>query len=214
MKTITHIALTLSASIATASAATILSTGDLNNPTGSDRGNWHYQSASLNDSGFTTSGDALTESVALQSVSFIRYSGGGATTGDIHLALLTSPTDLTSVVASSVNTIDVTNTATNAIMTWNFSGETISSSTEYFYAFYSDTSGDGTIGTGDTDADARIWNIAPAPLSGTLRNAPSGGISTTGSSAYMEINVTAVPEPSSTALLSLGALTAILRRRK
>lgn len=214
MKRITNTLTALAGTITAASAATTLSTGDISNPTGTDRGNWHYQSASLNDGGFFSSGDALDATVALQSVSFVRYGGGGTTAGSLFLAVLTDATDLGSVVASSQAGIDVAAAAQGDIMTWNFNSESLSSSTQYFYAFYTDTSGNGSIGAGDTAAVARIWDSKETTITGELRNAPSGGISTSGEAAYISISVDAVPEPSTTALLGLGGLALILRRRK
>lgn len=211
MKTTQLLTLTVLAGLTSLStAATVLTAGTFDTPTGTDRGNWHYQSATLNDSDFSTTGDALGATVGLSSVSFIRY-GGATNAGNIYLAVMTDATDISSVVASSSNSFNVSAAAQGDVMAWNFSSESISTSTEYFYAFYLDTNANNTVDLGDTATTARIFDQRTNVL-GTLRNAPSGNIVNPNESAYLRIAV--VPEPSSTALLGLGGLTLILRRRK
>lgn len=212
IKIYTTIATAAALSASAANAAIILSTGDVTSPTGSARGNWHYQSATLNEGDFTSSADALTATVSLNSVSFVRYSSGTSTAGTHHLAVLTDANDINSVIATSQNSINTNGAAFGSVMTWNFNSELLSSTTEYFYAFYADTNTNNVIDSGDTAVTARIWD--QGNIVGSLANTPAGGSATTGESAYLSINATAVPEPSATALLGLGGLAILLRRHK
>lgn len=213
MKLKASIILALAGSITAASAATTLITTDPTTYTdgGTSEGNWHYQSLTLNDAGFTATGDALGASVTIQSITFAHDTA--STADGLYLVAMTDVTDLSTIAAQSTNSVDQTGLAGGALMTWNFSGDTLSTSTEYFFAWYQDTGGaNGTIDAGDTAATARIAMNA-STIAGGLRNAPTGGIASA-QDGMMNIQVNNVPEPSSTALLGLGGLALILRRRK
>ena len=103
----------------------------------------------------------------------------------------------TSVDSYALDTVD-------ASQTWNFSDETLTDGQSYFVRF--------TDGLG-TDVATRVGyeNGAYADGEGINNGALFGG----GWDAAMTVNTDApVPEPSSTALLGLGGLALILRRRK
>lgn len=203
-------------SACTSMAATTLQTDDFANYNGAvdNQGNWHYQSATLNDAGFQLSGSPLDANVLLTSVSFIR-DNSTSTTGQTYLAVLTNPIDLNSVVASSSNSLDINSFTQGTTMTWSFASDVISSSTLYYYAFYQDTSGNGSIGVGDTAVTARLAMVSGPnnPIAGSVRNAPSGGIASN-DDTYIRITTDSIPEPSAAALLGIAGLALVARRRR
>ncbi|NWK54770.1 PEP-CTERM sorting domain-containing protein [Verrucomicrobiaceae bacterium N1E253] len=212
MKHTTSILLALTTTVSLSSAAvTVISTDPTTYTDASTgEGNWHYQSLTLNDSGFTVTGGSLDANMNLESVTFAHDTA--STTDGLYLVAMTDVQDTATIVAQSTNSINMTGLSGGDLLTWTFDSDTLSTSTQYFFAWYQDTSGDGIIGAGDTDADARIA-MKGNVIAGQLRNAPTGGISTN-DDAMMNIQLTAVPEPSSAALLGLGGLSLILRRRK
>lgn len=196
-----------------ASETVTLSTGDLTKPTGTERGNWHYQSATLADPGFIRTG-ALAPSASIASVSFLRYQDlkdSDNTAGSIHLIILTDPASLNSKIAESQNGVNVKNTTAKSIMTWKFDKVTISSTKEYYYAFYRDDNNNGTIEPGETPAIARISNLSGGSrLAGHLRSSPWGNIRSQ-DDAYISISAVSSGATPPGALLGLGNLSLILQ---
>lgn len=202
-------------------STTTLSTGDLSNPLGNERGSWHYQSATLTDPGFIRTGK-LTHTMTLKSVSFLRYKNLSesqkSSEGPIILAVLSDPSDLGSKVAESQNSIDVDNTSPGKIMTWIFKANPIKSNKEYYYAFYRDSNGNKKIDLSDPPAVARIANLSEGSrLTGNLRSAPSGGITST-DDAYISISATSgsqpIPATKPATLLQIGDFSMILQTKK
>lgn len=209
----------LAATTLAANAAVTLVTknfGDYNASTDS-QGNPHGFSASLADDGWSASGGALTPTMKLNSVSLIRDASNSSsdTNGALVMAVMTTRENLATVVAWSTNTQTPGNDTTQhgITQTWTFGGDLLTSSTEYYYILYSDAAGAGA-GAGDA-SDTAIARIRVPFLTDILDGdtlTPNDAVNN--NDVYIGITATAVPEPSSSALLGLGGLALILRRRK
>ncbi len=210
-RTTTNILLALAATASYSTASTMLTTAATFG-SGGGTGNWDWQAFTLNDTGFTTSGDALpSPTVSLDGIDLEKgtTSFDSTTVGQQFLGVFTAtPTGFASLIGVSTNSIDVKSLGSDALIAYTFSGLNLDTSTEYFMRGIVDTVDDGTIGgAGDTLAVTRLRTVAPSVIAGAIHNGSDNDYD-------MRITVSAVPEPSSAARLGLGGLALILRRRK
>ncbi|WP_319609272.1 PEP-CTERM sorting domain-containing protein [Oceaniferula marina] len=204
IKSITHIALTLSATVYTANAATTLATLDpFIYDSEMDQGTWTHQSLTLNDGGWISSGAPLSNPTQITSFELFR-DNSTSVAGQIWMAALSIQGDLTSTVAVSSHTLDVNGTAQGGILAWNFAANSLDTGTQYFFTPILDD-GDGMFETDGSDTATTVRVAVPGDII-------SGGAG--GDTKDWAMRITAVPEPSSAALLGLGGLALILRRRK
>ena len=90
--------------------------------------------------------------------------------------------------------------------TWTFNNLLLSDNSRYMFTFTSDAAGTTTV-VANTRVTLNAGNTEQSAFN-------SGNASFSGSHAMSAEIITTVPEPSSTALLGLGGLALILRRRK
>jgi len=97
----------------------------------------------------------------------------------------------------------------------------LSANTTYFAVFTATNSGDAATTTDpaqtdgpDTSISGSGWSIGDKMFTADKTDLTSWTQSTTTSAPRLQINVSVVPEPSSLALLGLGGLALILRRKK
>lgn len=164
-----------------------------------DQGNTSSQTLRLDDTGFGTNGgvgSALSGTGwSFTSVEFIHETSSANTIG-------LSITDGVQTITSD-NTIDQSALSFGDIMLFSFTGDT-----ETFDAT-------STLTISFTGANGRIALSGGGDYGGNINSLNTGNVNFSGTSdAAIRIDVTAVPEPSSTALLGLGGLALILRRRK
>ena len=117
-------------------------------------------------------------------------------------------------------------------ITITLSGPAISASTDYIMTFYAydeaenrntsfiatgDTTG-ATLGPVNAPADSDITSLGQFAVTGTFNSGASGVLTFNAAGPSRAVinglEISAVPEPSTTALLGLGGLALILRRRK
>ncbi|NWK56799.1 PEP-CTERM sorting domain-containing protein [Verrucomicrobiaceae bacterium N1E253] len=209
---LTHTLAVFAASSIAASAATTLTYDGTNDGTGSYGG----QTFTASDSDFVTTGDALSNPFALQTIEIAKWSTSDYTTA--QTAVYANIYDGNTFLGSSTNTVDFTVRVDGIIGddaddAWLFSGvtalENLDSSKVYSIRYSTtDTAGDFTF------LRPGLINDAAALTGGNLLDS-SGNPASAGWDTRMVITTgPAVPEPSSAALLGLGGLALILRRRK
>lgn len=220
MKSITKYSLlTLALTSMCASAATTLS-----QPLGGNNGAYSFQSLVLLDTGFTLTGDAFTGFYDLDSVTFVK--GNNDNAGPVAVFLNVYEATNLSLIGSSNNSVDWSGTgiAQGGSAVYDFTDVTgvdgLTDGNPYIFQF-SETQGGilddfvsvrldvGTRGTDNPETDP--LNQSPIAL-GNLS-------SSINFDANMSVDITtgvdaAIPEPSSTALLGLGGLALIMRRRR
>lgn len=171
----------------------------------------------------------LPTSVYLNSVSFLRATSGtsdnavldgGTASTQTFVHVYLGNGDGGTYVGSSLNSIDTDAAAGLSTMTWNFGSLELTDSTAQ-YAFVFTNSADDAAGSEGYHARLQVARDS----GGGFGNSYAGGgadnnndgLSTLAYDTRFSISLdttAAVPEPSSTALLGLGGLALILRRRK
>lgn len=142
------------------------------------------------------------------------YTQGGVNVGGAGI-------DLGGFLGTSSNTVDLS--AANGKVTWNFTGINVTAdnvagggSGELFFVLQSVTTAQTELGPANNTTDIRRIDGGNGSytdeLAAILHN-DAEWLKTTRAPEY-EATLTAIPEPSSTALLGLGGLALILRRRK
>ena len=194
-----------------ANAATVkIEYGNVNDSSGGSAGNMWGQSAK------TPAGPP----VYLNNFSYKAANNGTRTTGTVYLHAYTTFSigtngvidSISGFTATSTSTIDLDTIGSYGTMTWNFSGaDAFAAETEYYFLM-------STQNTADTSSmvDAAFALDIPGSYNGGEAFAKNSS-NTSGWDQHFEANfntVSSVPEPSSTALLGLGGLALILRRRK
>ena len=163
--------------------------------------------------------------VYLNDFSYQAADDGTRTTGTVFLHAYTTfttdgagaITNIDGFAATSTSTIDLGAIVNDGTMTWNFSGaDAFVAETKYYFLM-------STSATEVTIADTSSMKTAAFALD-TTSLTYTGGEAVRANAAlgsnwdqHFEANfntVSSVPEPSSTALLGLGGLALILRRRK
>ena len=179
---------------------------------GAEAGFVEQSSASVLHS--TTGGDLTVAVTDTQGGTFDRGVGAGATHG--------TNTDMyRDFFFDNSNNITIT-----------LSGAAISANTDYIMTFYAydeaenrntsfiatgDTTG-ATLGPVNAPADSDITSLGQFAVTGTFNSGASGVLTFNAAGPSRAVinglEISAVPEPSTTALLGLGGLALILRRRK
>ena len=163
--------------------------------------------------------------VYLNDFSYQAADNGTRTTGTVYLHAYTTFSigtngvidSISGFTATSTSTIDLDTIGSYGTMTWNFSGaDAFDAETKYYFLM-------STSDTEVTIADTSSMKTAAFALD-TTSTSYLGGEAVRANAAlgsnwdqHFEANfntVSSVPEPSSTALLGLGGLALILRRRK
>lgn len=202
----------MAATAGLAGASTMLTTATTFG-TGGGTGNWDWQAFTLNDTGFTESGDTLpSPTVSLAAIDLEKgtTSFDQSTAGQQYLGVFSAtPTaGFGDLIGVSTNSVDVLSLGSDALIAYTFSGLNLDTSTEYYIRGIVDADADVAIGSvGDTLARHRLRTVSPSTIGGATHNGSNNDYD-------MRITVNAVPEPSSAALLGLGGLALILRRRK
>lgn len=154
----------------------------------------------------------LTSSVTLDQATFLKAPSGSGTAGGLFIDVYSGIGIGGTYLGSSTNSVDINGTSALTNMTWIFSGITLDSSAEHTFLWSGDNVAGGV-------ANARL---AAANNGGGFVNTYDGGIADDSSNGAtplafdtrFQVQVTTIPEPSSTALLGLGGLALIFRRRK
>ena len=199
-----------------ANAATVkIEYGNVNDSSGGSAGNMWGQSAK------TPAGPP----VYLNNFSYKAANNGTRTTGIVFLHAYKTFTTvgagaiatIAEFAATSTSTIDLGAIGNFGTMTWTFSGaDAFAAETEYYFLM-------STQNTEVTLADTSSMKTAAFALDTTTSTYEGGkafannSVDTSSWDQHFEANfntVSSVPEPSSTALLGLGGLALILRRRK
>lgn len=169
-----------------------------------DGGYW-----ALSDTGFSQSGDALVQTMYLESVTFTRASGTSGTEGNLYLKVFTGSTGgLGTFVGVSSNTVDFKALAENADGTWTFDSLALDKDTVYSYVV------GVTNDSSNPDAEIRMAvSDSSDPLSG-------GAALMSDATAWDGIYdptvtvVASVPEPATMGLLVLGGVGVLFRRKR
>ncbi|WP_367870101.1 hypothetical protein [Luteolibacter sp. Populi] len=168
-----------------------------------------------------TTNSPLPATGTLNSITFVRAPTGTATVGSLFLKLYTTSADAAGTpLAVSTNGIDVNSATFLANLVWNFSGETLSTTTTYFAVFstngLADPTGTDLVGARIAAANfgggfvSTAYGGADASLRGfSALNPPAG----TNLDARFTVSFDVVPEPSAALLGAIGVL-ALLRRRR
>ena len=193
-----------------------------NGATGGAVGNFRTQTFIASTAGDGTNDDVTANSplpatVYLQQATFLTaVAGSTPTAGQIFLNVYAGAGDGGTFLGSSTNSIDVgaiTPNDPSLSMVWTFNNLALASGTTH--AFYWSTTN-----TAGSSASTRM--AVARDSGGGFGSSYSGGVATNNADgsgavpfdARFEVKFDTVPEPSSTALLGLGGLALILRRRK
>lgn len=207
MMKITYILTAIAATSLVSNAATTLLQS-----TGGDRGNYQFVPFAMNDTGFDRSGDALLSFFALDSFTLTKASGTAhpSQSDTTYLVVLEQGGP---VLGTSTNFVNWNTLAVGGEGVFDFTGVTgvdnLNTETVYTYLFSSSSTP-----TNDDIVFARLEVGTEGNGVGPLT---TGGVAANNSFAPLMsivISPTTIPEPSSTALLGLGGLALILRRRK
>lgn len=220
MKILTTLACVGASALAVNGAQVIVDNLDIAAPiTLSAQSNYRVQSFTPNIAGTgasdTVASNIIPISVFLQSATFERAPGGTSGAGLIYINVYSGPGNGGTFLGSSTNAIDVNNTAFSERLTWNFDNIVLAdSSTEYGLVFSSDTTDGNDVQARLTAADAGSGSFVNTYDGGTADGNDADNSSPNNFDAKFAVTYETIPEPSSTALLGLGGLALLLRRRK
>lgn len=205
--------------LATNAATVVLDNLDFATPvTTGSQSNYQKQSFTPNVAGIGTSDTVTTNSplpatVFLEGTTFITApTGTGSTAGQIFLNVYLGAGNAGVFVGSSSNSVDLIAAGFNTNVNWSFDNLNLDSGSEYALVF-------STTATDDSAATARLTaannggGFVSTYAGGTADDNADGGSPGPFDSRF-QVQFNTVPEPSSTALLGLGGLALLLRRRK
>jgi len=203
MNMLTKIAVAAALTAGAAQAATVFTNADNTTINGGNYGGFTFK---LDDAWPSITGD-VTPLMELNAVTV--YSRGNDDSRETNLAAFLNVYDGATFIGTSTNSFNWSTIDTEgATGEYTFaSGLVLDSSKLYTFRFSSTTS-DGSL-----DIAARVQVTQPNALEGTMLNT-AGAPADTGFDPRLTVTAQAVPEPSSAALLGLGGLALILRRRK
>lgn len=206
----------LAATTVVASSATIATnTNEANNG-----GNGYFGFATSLDSPAVSVSSTLPSTFDLGSIELTGRDSGG-TYSSMKIAIYTYDADGT--VGDFVGLSDVQILGDGASATFSFSGVSLDSASTYQYLFVSDTTVAGDLSDGQqssyqaaaaSSSLSMSQNDSLPGGSGTYKNDSQNSWEGTFLPEFTFTEATTVPEPSSTALLGLGGLSLILRRRR
>lgn len=125
-----------------------------------------------------------------------------------------TPSIIGSLVAVSSTTVDFSTTGAGVLLTWSFDGtDAITKGTGYHYVLATNTSA-ATVGDSSNLTTQGFRLTTGDPYAGGQAFRANGTTSDWDNEFTLKTSTEAVPEPSSTALLGLGGLVLIFRRRK
>ena len=225
MMKIKHTIAALAATSLAANAAQVITSNGT--VTGADDSNhagpmWGQQITA--NVGADTADGSIPATIYIEELSYqYSSSASGGVPGNFMHVYSDFVTDGTGAITSIGSLIAVSDDASfgaltgNQQLTWTFGGDlsdAITKSTQYMFVSASDAVA-GTVGNG-------LGNLVGAGYELETNNPYSGGDALRGNGGNtgwdqdfeLKTNTIAVPEPSSTALLGLGGLALILRRRK
>jgi hypothetical protein len=226
MMKIKHTIAALAATTLAVNAAIVTVDNYIGEPNGSESGavgNYITQSFTPNVAGLgatdTVAAQTIPATIYLTDVTFLKaIAGTNPTTGagDFFVNVYLGAGNGGTFVGSSANSIDVEGTAALGALNYTFANIALTDSTaQYAFVF-------STTATDDTAVSARLQVARNS--SGAFANSYDGGSSSNNAdgsapTSYetrfaVTYDTVAVPEPSSAALLGLGGLALILRRRK
>lgn len=176
---------------------------------GTDQANFTAGGTVATGAGQTFIANGLGADVYLSTIEVGNRNAGAAGTG-LYLAVYEDSGNGAdwnpgALVGVSTNTQDMT--VNGGTATWTFSNETLTEGSRYLFTFTSDAAGTTTVAA-STRVDLGSGNSDQSAFA-------SGGAAFGGAHTMAAQIVTSnVPEPSSAALLGLGGLALIMRRRK
>lgn len=125
-----------------------------------------------------------------------------------------TPSAIGNLITVSTSTVDFSTTGAGSALTWSFAGTTaLDKGTEYFYVLATDTTA-ATVGDSANLTTQGLRLTTGDPYSGGRAFRANGTTSDWDNEFTLKTSTTIVPEPSSTALLGLGGLALLMRRRK
>ena len=164
--------------------------------------NFRYQAASSDQPG--SEGTRSTDTVYLHAYTIFTTDGAGAIT------------NIDGFTAKSTSTIDLSTIENYGTMTWTFSGaDAFVAETEYYFLMSTQNTAVSMLDiTSMVDAAFALDTITASYTGGEAFANKFVDTSNWDQHFEADFTVSSVPEPSSTALLGLGGLALILRRRK
>lgn len=211
---------TMAVAMGMANAATIITSfGPANNQAGPMFG----QSATVNIGADTADG-SITQTVYLTSFSLRQTnSTTGINNSDVSYLHVydafgvdgsADPTTIGNLVGVSNSTVDFSTTGAGVALAWTFDGTiALDKSTEYFFIFAKDTSA-ATVGNSGNLITQGLRLTTANPYLGGRSYRANGTTSDWDAEFTMITSTNVVPEPCSTALMGLGGLAILLRRRR
>ncbi|GAA5493903.1 PEP-CTERM protein-sorting domain-containing protein [Rubritalea squalenifaciens DSM 18772] len=205
-----------------ASAATIVTSyGTVTGANDGDQAGPMFGQGITVNVGADTADASIPSTVYLDQLSFQSTSSGvGIGTATVYIHVYdafdvdgtNAPSVIGNLVAVSSTTIDLSAVGANETMTWDFAGEGIDKSSTYYYVLATDTNA-ATVGdSANLTGSGFELNTGNQYTGGQGYRA--NGTTTDWDLEFELVTSTAVPEPSSTALLGCVGVLALFRRRR